>query len=46
MAALPPRGIGEILGAAFQLYRRYRRTLVAIDAVDVNSATAGPKTQR
>ena len=23
MAALPPRGIGEILSAAFQLYRRH-----------------------
>ena len=35
MAALPPRGIGEILSAAFQLYRRYWRTLVAIAAVVV-----------
>lgn len=35
MAALPPRGIGEILGAAFQLYRRYWRTLLAIAAVVV-----------
>jgi hypothetical protein len=35
MAALPPQGIGEILGAAFRLYQRYRRTLVAIAAVDV-----------
>jgi len=35
MAVLPPQGIGEILGAAFQLYQRYRRTLVAIDSVDV-----------
>jgi hypothetical protein len=35
MAALPPRGIGEILSTAFQLYRRYWRTLVAIAAVVV-----------
>jgi Membrane domain of glycerophosphoryl diester phosphodiesterase len=35
MAALPPRGIGEILRAAFQLYRRHWRTLVAIAAVVV-----------
>jgi Membrane domain of glycerophosphoryl diester phosphodiesterase len=35
MPALPPRGIGEILGVAFQLYRRYWRTLVAIAAVVV-----------
>jgi Membrane domain of glycerophosphoryl diester phosphodiesterase len=35
MAALPPRGIGEILSAAFQLYRRHWRTLVAIAAVVV-----------
>ena len=35
MAALPPLGIGEILGAAFQLYRRHWRTLVAIAAVVV-----------
>jgi hypothetical protein len=32
---LAPRGIGEILSAAFQLYRRYWRTLVAIAAVVV-----------
>ena len=35
MAALPPRGIGEILGAAFQLYRRYWRTLLVIAAMVV-----------
>jgi hypothetical protein len=35
MAALPPRGIGEILSAAFQLYRRHWRTLMAIAAVVV-----------
>jgi hypothetical protein len=35
MAALPPRGIGEILRAAFQLYRRHWRTLMAIAAVVV-----------
>jgi hypothetical protein len=35
MAALSPRGIGEILSAAFQLYRRHWRTLVAIAAVVV-----------
>ena len=35
MAALPPRGIGEILRAALQLYRRYWRTLMAIAAVVV-----------
>jgi hypothetical protein len=35
LAALPPRGIGEILSAAFQLYRRYWRTLLAIAAVVV-----------
>jgi hypothetical protein len=35
MAALPPRGIGEILSTAFQLYRRYWRTLLAIAAVVV-----------
>ena len=35
MAALPPRGIGEILRTAFQLYRRSWRTLVAIAAVVV-----------
>jgi hypothetical protein len=35
MAALPPRGIGQILSTAFQLYRRYWRTLVAIAAVVV-----------
>jgi hypothetical protein len=35
-AALPrPLGVGEILGAAFQLYQRYWRTLVAIAAVVV-----------
>jgi intracellular septation protein A len=35
-AALPrPMGIGEILGTAFQLYRRHWRTLVAIAAVVV-----------
>ena len=35
MAALPPRSIGEILSAAFQLYRRHWRTLMAIAAVVV-----------
>ena len=35
MAALPPRGMGEILSAAFQLYRRHWRTLMAIAAVVV-----------
>jgi hypothetical protein len=35
MAALPPRGIGEILSTALQLYRRYWRTLLAIAAVVV-----------
>jgi hypothetical protein len=35
MAALPPRGISEILSTAFQLYRRYWRSLVAIAAVVV-----------
>jgi hypothetical protein len=35
LAALPPRRIGEILRTAFQLYRRYWRTLVAIAAVVV-----------
>jgi hypothetical protein len=34
-AALRPRAIGEILSAAFQLYRRYWRTLLAIAAVVV-----------
>jgi hypothetical protein len=35
-AALPrPMGIGEILGTAFQLYRRHWRTLMAIAAVVV-----------
>jgi hypothetical protein len=35
MAALTPRRIGEILSAAFQLYRRHWRTLMAIAAVVV-----------
>ena len=35
MAALTPRRIGEILSAAFQLYRRHWRTLTAIAAVVV-----------
>ena len=35
MAALAPRRIGEILRAAFQLYRRHWRTLMAIAAVVV-----------
>jgi Membrane domain of glycerophosphoryl diester phosphodiesterase len=35
MAALPSRGIGEILSAAFQLYRRHWPTLLAIAAVVV-----------
>ena len=34
-AALTPRGIGEILRSAFQLYRRHWRTLMAIAAVVV-----------
>jgi hypothetical protein len=34
-AALPPRGIGDILTTAFQLYRRHWRTLLAIAAVVV-----------
>jgi intracellular septation protein A len=35
MAALPRRGIGGILGTAFQLYRRYWRTLLPIAALVV-----------
>ena len=35
MAALPPRGIGQILSTAFQLYRRYWRTLLPIAALVV-----------
>ena len=35
MAALPARGIGEILSTAFQLYRRYWRTLLPIAALVV-----------
>jgi hypothetical protein len=35
MTALPPRGIGEILRTAFQLYRRYWRTLLPIAALVV-----------
>ena len=35
IAAMAPRGIGEILRTAFQLYRRYWRTLVSIAAVVV-----------
>ncbi|HEY8556891.1 MAG TPA: hypothetical protein VIM97_06035, partial [Actinomycetes bacterium] len=35
IAALAPRGIGEILSTAFQLYRRHWRTLLAIAAVVV-----------
>jgi hypothetical protein len=35
MAALPTRGIGEILSTAFQLYRRYWRTLLPIAALVV-----------
>jgi len=34
-AALRPRGIGEILSTAFQLYRRHWQTLFAIAAVVV-----------
>ena len=34
-AALPPRGIGQILSTAFGLYRRYWRTLLPIAAVVV-----------
>jgi hypothetical protein len=39
MAAMPARGIGEILSAAFQLYRRHWRTLLAIAAVAVVALT-------
>ena len=35
MAAMAPRRIGEILSAAFQLYRRHWRTLMVIAAVVV-----------
>jgi hypothetical protein len=35
LAAMAPRSIGEILRAAFQLYRRHWRTLMAIAAVVV-----------
>ena len=35
MTAMLPRGIGELLSAAFQLYRRHWRTLLAIAAVVV-----------
>jgi hypothetical protein len=35
MAALPPRGIGDILSTAFQLYRRHWRTLLPIAAMVV-----------
>jgi hypothetical protein len=35
MAAMARRGIGELLRAAFQLYRRYWCTLMAIAAVVV-----------
>ena len=35
IAALPPRGIGQILRTAFQLYQRHWRTLMAIAAVVV-----------
>jgi hypothetical protein len=35
IAALPPRGIGEILRTALQLYRRHWTTLMAIAAVVV-----------
>jgi hypothetical protein len=35
VAALRPRGIGEILSTAFQLYQRHWRTLLAIAAVVV-----------
>ena len=35
IAALPPRRIGEILSAAFHLYQRHWRTLMAIAAVVV-----------
>jgi hypothetical protein len=35
IAALPPRRIGELLRAAFQLYQRHWRTLMAIAAVVV-----------
>jgi hypothetical protein len=34
-AALPPRGIGEILSTAFRFYRRYWRTLLPIAALVV-----------
>ena len=39
IAALPPRGIGEILRVAFQLYQRHWRTLLAIAAVVVVPVT-------
>jgi hypothetical protein len=32
-AAMPRRGVGELLGTAFQLYRRHWRTLLTIAAV-------------
>ena len=35
MAAVPPRGIGQILSTAFRLYRRYWHTLVPIAALVV-----------
>ena len=35
MAAMAPRGIGELLSTALQLYRRHWRTLMAIAAVVV-----------
>jgi hypothetical protein len=38
-AALPPRGIGEMLSTAFQLYRRYWRTLLPIAALVVIPVT-------
>jgi len=34
-AGLPQRGVGELLGTAFQLYRRHWRTLLTIAAVVV-----------
>ena len=39
IAALPPRGIGEMLSTAFQLYRRYWRTLLPIAALVVIPVT-------
>ena len=40
IAALAPRGIGEILSTAFQLYGRYWRTLLPI--ASTNQVLAAP----